>query len=174
MSVGSSGIGRAVAILFSREGADVSMVHLPQEQKDADDTTKAVKNEGGECLSIPFDLENFREANKVIEKHVNKYGKIDILVNNASKQTLEKDFSKINLDTVESIFKTNILQMFAITKFALEYMEKGSSTINTTSVTTFKGSPAMVDYTATKGAIVGFTRALAKNLTPKGIVSSPR
>ena len=85
---------------------------------------------------------------------------------------MEKDFANINLDTVESSFKSNILQMFAITKFALPYMEKGASIINTTSVTTFKGSPAMIDYTATKGAIVGFTRALAKNLLPKGIVSS--
>ncbi|KAI0783774.1 general stress protein 39 [Abortiporus biennis] len=166
---GDSGIGRAVAILFAREGADISIVHLPEEQEDADDTVAAIQKEGREALSIPFDLENFKQSSEVIQKHINKFGKIDILVNNASKQTMEPDFSKIDLDSVESVFRSNILQMFAITKFSLPYMEKGSSIINTTSVTTFKGSPGMVDYTSTKGAIVGFTRALAKNLTPKGI-----
>jgi NAD(P)-dependent dehydrogenase (short-subunit alcohol dehydrogenase family) len=166
---GDSGIGRSVAILFAREGADVSIVHLPEEQKDADDTVAAIKHEGREGLSIAFNLEDFKNCDQVIKKHLDKFGRIDILVNNASKQVLEPDFAKINLDTVESVFKSNILQMFAITKFALPHMEKGSSIINTTSVTTFQGSPSMVDYTSTKGAIVGFTRALAKNLTPKGI-----
>ncbi|KAI0071064.1 general stress protein 39 [Panus rudis PR-1116 ss-1] len=166
---GDSGIGRAVAILFAREGADVTIVHLPEEQKDADDTITAIKNEGREGLSIAYNLEDFKNASTVIDKHIQKFGKIDILVNNASKQTMEKDFANIDLDNVESVFKSNILQMFAITKFALPHMSKGASIINTTSVTTFKGSPAMVDYTATKGAIVGFTRALAKQLIPKGI-----
>ncbi|PSS37493.1 hypothetical protein EW026_g2095 [Hermanssonia centrifuga] len=166
---GDSGIGRAVAILYAREGADVTIVHLPQEQTDANDTIAAIKREGQEGLSIAFDLENFKECKVVIDKHIEKFGKLDILVNNASKQTMEKDFSNINLDIVESSFKSNILQMFAITKFALPHMHKGASIINTTSVTTFKGSPSMVDYTSTKGAIVGFTRALAKQLTPKGI-----
>jgi NAD(P)-dependent dehydrogenase (short-subunit alcohol dehydrogenase family) len=160
-----------VAILFAREGADVTIVHLPQEQPDADDTIEHIKREGQEGLSIAFDLENFKNANEVIERHLQKFGKLDILVNNASKQTMEKDFANIDLDIVESTFKSNILQMFAITKFALSHMQKGASIINTTSVTTFKGSPAMVDYTSTKGAIVGFTRALAKQLIPKGIVS---
>lgn len=169
----SSGIGRAVAILFAREGADVTIVHLPQEQKDADDTVKAVENEGRKALSIAFDLENFKQVDQVIKKHIDAFGRIDILVNNASKQTMEPDFTMIDLDSVESTFRSNIIQMFAITKFALPHMEKGASIINTTSVTTFKGSPAMVDYTSTKGAIVGFTRALAANLTPKGIVSHP-
>ncbi|KAK7685513.1 hypothetical protein QCA50_011378 [Cerrena zonata] len=164
-----SGIGRAVAILFAREGADVTIVHLPQEQRDAEDTVAAVQREGRECLSIAFDLEDFKNAYKVIQRHVNRFGKLDVLVNNASKQTMEKDFANINLDVVESSFRSNILQMFAITKFALPYMEKGASIINMTSVTTFKGSPAMVDYTSTKGAIVGFTRALAKNLISEGI-----
>ncbi|KAJ3474842.1 hypothetical protein NLI96_g12221 [Meripilus lineatus] len=150
---GDSGIGRAVAILFAREGADVSIVHLPEEQKDADDTIRAIQAEGREGRSIPFDLERFKEVDQVVKQHVERFGRIDILVNNAAKQTLEEDFVKIDLDTVESVFKTNILQMFAITKFSVPYMKKGSSIINTTSVTTYQGSPAMVDYTATKGAI---------------------
>ncbi|GJE85374.1 oxidoreductase [Phanerochaete sordida] len=166
---GDSGIGRAVAILFAREGCDVTIVHLPEEQKDADDTVEHIRKEGREGLSIPFDLENFKNANEVIEKHLQKFGKLDILVNNASKQTVEKDFANIDLDLVESTFRSNILQMFGITKYALPHLGKGAAIINTTSVTTFKGSPAMVDYTATKGAIVGFTRALAKQLIPKGI-----
>lgn len=170
--VRSSGIGRAVAILFAREGADITIVHLPQEQKDADDTIEHIRKEGREGLSIAFDLENFKNANEVIDKHIQRFGKLDILVNNASKQTMEKDFANINLDNVESTFRSNILQMFAITKFALPHMGKGASIINTTSVTTFRGSAAMVDYTSTKGAIVGFTRALAKQLIPKGIVSN--
>jgi NAD(P)-dependent dehydrogenase (short-subunit alcohol dehydrogenase family) len=167
----SSGIGRSVAILYAREGADVTIVHLPSEQPDADDTVKAIEHEGRKGLSIAFDLENFKHADEVIQKHMDTFGSLDILVNNASKQVMQPDFSKIDLDSVESVFRSNILQMFGITKFALPHMRKGASIINTTSVTTFKGSPAMVDYTSTKGAIVGFTRALAANLTPKGIVS---
>ena len=167
----SSGIGRAVAILFAREGADVTIVHLPQEQTDADDTIASIKREDREGLSIAFDLENFRNAKEIVDKHLQKFGRLDILVNNASKQTMEKDFANIDLDVVESTFKSNILQMFGVTKFALPHLERGASIINTTSVTTFKGSPAMVDYTSTKGAIVGFTRALAEQLVPKGIVS---
>ncbi|KAI0686032.1 general stress protein 39 [Cytidiella melzeri] len=166
---GDSGIGRAVAILFAREGADVTIVHLPVEQPDGDDTVKAIEREGRKGLSIAFDLENFRQIDQVIKKHMDTFGALDILVNNASKQVMQPDFSKIDLDSVESVFKSNIIQMFAVTKFALPHMKKGASIINTTSVTTFKGSPAMVDYTSTKGAIVGFTRALAANLTPKGI-----
>ena len=162
-----------MAILFAREGADVTIVHLSQEQHDADDTVAAVQREGREGLSIAFDLENFKNAKEVIDKHLQKFGKLDILVNNASKQTIEKDFANIDLDLVESTFRSNILQMFGVTKYALPHLQKGASIINTTSVTTFKGSPAMVDYTSTKGAIVGFTRALAKQLIPKGIVSIP-
>lgn len=123
----------------------MTIVHLPQEQPDADETVEHIRKEGREGLSIAFDLENFKQANEVIEKHLQKFGKLDILVNNASKQTMEKDFANINLDIVESTFRSNILQMFAITKFALPHLQKGASIINTTSVTTFKGSPAMVD-----------------------------
>jgi len=167
---GDSGIGRAVAILFAREGADVTIVHLPQEQKDADDTVAAIHNEGRHALSIAFNLEDFRNVKQaVIEPHVHKFGRIDILVNNASKQTMESNFADIDLDLVESTFRSNIIQMFAVTKFALPHMGKGASVINTTSVTTFRGSSSMVDYVSTKGAIVGFTRSLAKQLEPQGI-----
>lgn len=166
---GDSGIGRSVAVLFAREGADVSIVYLPDEKKDAEDTKAMVEKEKKKCLLIPFDLENFKDCKSIIDKHVAEYGKIDVLVNNASKQIQEPNFEDIDLDNVQSTFNTNILQMFAMTKFALPHMGKGASIINTTSVVAFRGTKAMIDYAATKGAIVGFTRALAKNLVSKGI-----
>ncbi|RPD60360.1 general stress protein 39 [Lentinus tigrinus ALCF2SS1-7] len=166
---GDSSIGRAVAILFGREGADVSIVHLPEEQTDADDTVRAIKHEGQQGLSIAFDLEDFKHAHAVVDRHVAAFGQIDVLVNNASKRRMTDDFAQIDLDAVESTFQNNILQMFAVTKFALPHMPKGSSIINTTSVTTFRGSGSMPDYVATQGAIVGFTRSLAKDLVKKGI-----
>ncbi|KIX07440.1 uncharacterized protein Z518_02093 [Rhinocladiella mackenziei CBS 650.93] len=166
---GDSGIGRSVAILFAREGADVAIVYLPEEKLDAQDTQKYVEKEGKECLLIPGNLMDNQTCREAVEKHVERFGRIDILVNNASKQIICKDFDKINLDSVESTFRSNILQMFAVTKYALPHMKKGSSIINTTSTVAFRGSAAMVDYSASKGAIVSFTRSLAKNLTPKGI-----
>ncbi|PCH35052.1 general stress protein 39 [Wolfiporia cocos MD-104 SS10] len=162
IAVHSSGIGRAVVIFFAREGADVTIVHLPNEQKDAEDTARAIQNEGWRALSIAFDLEDFHNANKVGAAHVQQFGRIDIL-------ELEGDFAQIDLHEVESTFRSNILQMFAVTKFALPHMAKGSSIINTTSVTTFRGSSSMVDYVSTRSAIVGFARALARQLEPKGI-----
>ncbi|TBU60801.1 hypothetical protein BD310DRAFT_922092 [Dichomitus squalens] len=137
---GDSGIGRAVAILFAREGADVTIVHLPQEQPDADETVRAVEYEGRKCLSIAFDLEDFKNAKSIIDRHVAEFERVDVLVNNASQQRLTEDFAEIDLDSVEQVFKTNVLQMFALTKFALPHMPKGSSIINTTSVTTFRGA----------------------------------
>ncbi|KAK4943364.1 hypothetical protein LTR10_017038 [Elasticomyces elasticus] len=166
---GDSGIGRAVAILFAREGADVSIVYLPEEQKDAEGTKKAVEKEGKECLLIPGNLMDNNTCKEAVQKHVDKFEQLNILVNNASKQMMCQDFAEIDLDNVESTFRSNILQMFAVTKFALPHMKKGSSIINTTSTVAFRGSAAMVDYSSSKGAIVSFTRALAKNLTPKGI-----
>ncbi|WEW58018.1 hypothetical protein PRK78_003485 [Emydomyces testavorans] len=166
---GDSGIGRSVAILMAREGADVTIAYLPEEQEDANETKKSVEKEGKSCLLVAGNLMNNDNCKKVVEEHVKTYDRVDVLVNNASKQIMCKDFAEIDLDNVASTFQSNILQMFAITKFALPHMKKGSSIINTTSVVAFRGSPSMVDYASTKGAIVGFTRALAKNLTPKGI-----
>ncbi|QVM07395.1 hypothetical protein D8B26_002095 [Coccidioides posadasii str. Silveira] len=166
---GDSGIGRSVAILMAREGADVTIVFLPEEQEDANDTKKAVEREGKKCLLVPGNLMNNDNCKKAVDEHVSAYDRVDVLVNNASKQIMCKDFAQIDLDNVASTFQSNILQMFAITKFAIPHMKKGSSVINTTSVVAFRGSSSMVDYSSTKGAIVSFTRALAKNLAPKGI-----
>ncbi|KAB5582294.1 hypothetical protein GE09DRAFT_1074396 [Coniochaeta sp. 2T2.1] len=166
---GDSGIGRSVAVLFAREGSDVSIVYLPEEQPDAEETKKMVEKEGRECLLIPGDLMDNETCRKAVEKHVEKFGKIHVLVNNASKQIMCDDIAEIDLDNVESTFRSNILQMFAITKYALPHMEKGGSIINTTSTVAFRGTASLVDYAATKGAITSFTRALAKQLMPKGI-----
>jgi NAD(P)-dependent dehydrogenase (short-subunit alcohol dehydrogenase family) len=126
----SSGIGRAVAVLFAREGADVSIVYLPGEQPDAEDTKKMVEKEGTKCLLIPGDLMDNKTCKEAVQKHVDAFGTIHVLVNNASKQIMCEDFAEIDLDNVESTFRSNILQMFAITKFALPYMKKGGSYVS--------------------------------------------
>jgi len=166
---GDSGIGRAVAILYAREGADVTIVYLPEEEQDANDTKKAVEKEGKKCILVPGNLMDNKTCKEAIEKHVKEFGQIDVLVNNASKQMMCSDFADIDLENVESTFRSNIIQMFAITKYALPHMKKGSTIINTTSTVAFRGSGAMIDYAATKGAIAIFTQSLAKNLLPKGI-----
>jgi len=166
---GDSGIGRSVAVLFAREGADVTIVYLPEEQEDAEETQKMIKKEGKECLLVAGDLMDNKTCEQAVKKHIDKYGELHILVNNAAKQIVCEDFADINLDDVESTFRSNILQIFAITKFALPHMKKGSSIINTTSTVAFRGTAKMIDYAATKGAIMSFTRALAKHLLPKGI-----
>lgn len=167
---GDSGIGRSVAVLFAREGADVTIVYLPEEQEDAEETKQMVEKEGKQCLLIPGDLMDNKTCENAVKKHVEKYGNtIHTLVNNASKQVMCDDFTEIDLDNVESTFRSNILAMFAVTKYALKHMEKGGSIINTTSVTAFRGTAAMVDYASTKGAITSFTQSLSKQLVKKGI-----
>lgn len=123
----SSGIGRSVAVLFAREGADVSIVYLPEEQEDAEETKKMVEKEGRECLLIAGNLMDNETCRNAVQQHVDKFGKIHVLVNNASKQVMCEDIKDIDLDDVESVFRSNILQMFAVTKYALGHMEKGGS-----------------------------------------------
>ncbi|KAJ5865411.1 uncharacterized protein N7529_007327 [Penicillium soppii] len=166
---GDSGIGRSVAILMAREGADITIVYLPQEQRDAEDTKKMVEAENKKCHLIPGDLRKYEFCRQAVEEHLQQHGALNVLVNNASKQYSCSNFAEIDLAKVEDTFQSNILQMIAITKYALPHMSKGDSIINNTSVVTFRGTSGMVDYAATKGAIVGFTRSLAKQLMPKGI-----
>ncbi|KAH6699308.1 general stress protein [Verticillium dahliae] len=166
---GDSGIGRSVAVLFAREGADVTIVYLPDEQEDAEETKQLVEKEGKECLLVAGNLMENDTCKNAVQQHIDKFGKIHILVNNAAKQVMCEDFTDINLDDVESTFRSNILQIFAITKYALKHMEKGGSIINSTSTVAFRGTAAMIDYASTKGAITSFTRALAKQLVSKGI-----
>jgi len=166
---GDSGIGRAVAICYAKEGADITIVYLPEEEKDAQETKSLVEREGKKCFLFQGDLMDNKNCEKAVAAHIEQLGDLDILVNNASKQILCEDITKIDLDDVESTFKSNVLQMFAMTKFAVPHMKKGASIINTTSTVAFRGSPDVVDYAATKGAIVSFTRSLAQQLIPKGI-----
>ncbi|KAI9885349.1 MAG: hypothetical protein M1823_002858 [Watsoniomyces obsoletus] len=158
---GDSGIGRSVAILMAREGADSTIVYLPEEQDDANATKAAIEKEGQSCLTLPGNLMDNDTCKWAVEEHVKKYGRVDVLVNNASKQMMTKDFAEIDLDAVESTFRSNILQMIAISK---------ASSISSREARRVRFSHKIqIDYAATKGAIVSFTRSLAKNLISKGI-----
>jgi NAD(P)-dependent dehydrogenase (short-subunit alcohol dehydrogenase family) len=166
---GDSGIGRAVALLFAQEGADVAISYL-SEQRDADEVKRIVEQEFGKrCLLIGGDIRKERQCEKIVNQTIKEFGKLDILVNNAATQTEQKSLTDISDEQLYETFETNILSMFRITKFALPYLKKGSCIINTTSVTAYRGSPSLIDYSATKGAIVTFTRSLAHNLIDKGI-----
>ncbi|GAA6048874.1 hypothetical protein JCM3770_003662 [Rhodotorula araucariae] len=166
---GDSGIGRTVAIFFAREGADVTINYLPEEEKDAQETKKQVEAAGQKCLLVPGDLETQAFREKLVEAHIKEYQYLDILVNNASQQIQIQDLAEIDMDNVEHTFKVNIIQYIGLTKVALPHLKRGDVIINTTSVTAYKGSAGMLDYSATKGAIATFTRSLATQLLPKGI-----
>jgi len=167
---GDSGIGRAAANLFAREGASgITITYLPEEEQDAQDVKKELESAGAKVNLIKGDLMDEQHCKNAVDSHIKAFGKLNILVNNASKQIFCKDLAEIDLKTVESTFQSNIIQMFAVTKFALPHLKRGSSIINTTSVTAYAGSPALTDYSSTKGAIVSFTRSLAQQLAPKGI-----
>ncbi|MGZ5242948.1 MAG: SDR family oxidoreductase [Bacteroidia bacterium] len=165
---GDSGIGRAISVHFAREGADVVIVYL-KEHTDAKDTQKLVEEEGQKCLLIAGDLGNSKFCKKVVDKTIDEFGKLDVLVNNAAEQHFEEDFTKISDEQMENTFRTNIFSMFYLTKAALKHMKKGSSIVNCTSITAYRGSSHLIDYASTKGAILSFTRALAANLAEKGI-----
>jgi len=165
---GDSGIGRAVAIGFAKEGAKVVIAYY-NEEKDAEETKKYIENLGGTILLLKGDIKNIEFCNKIIEETMNKFGKIDILVNNAGVQYQQKSLLEITDEQFDLTMKTNIYSMFYITKRALKCMLPGSSIINVTSITTFKGEPELIDYVTSKGAIVGFTRALSTNLADKNI-----
>jgi NAD(P)-dependent dehydrogenase (short-subunit alcohol dehydrogenase family) len=166
---GDSGIGRGVALLFAQEGADIAISYLSEEQ-DANEVKRLVEEEfGRKCLLISGDIRKERQCQRVVDRTIKEYGKLDILVNNAATQTEQKSLEDITDDQLYETFETNIISMFRITKFALPHLKKGSSIINTTSVTAYRGSPSLLDYSATKGAIVTFTRSLAHSLVDKGI-----
>lgn len=167
---GDSGIGRAVALLFAEEGADVAISYLAVEERDAKEVKRLVEEEfGQQCLLIPGDIRKERQCEKMVNTTVRKLGRLDILVNNAATQTEQKSLEDITTAQLYKTFETNIFSMFWVTKFALPYLKKGSSIINTTSVTAYRGSKELIDYSSTKGAIVTFTRSLAANLAKKGI-----
>ncbi len=167
---GDSGIGRAVAVAFAKEGADIAIIHLESEQKDADLTASYIEeNFQRQCFTLSADISKETNCKKAILKIVKEYQRIDVLVNNAGVQFPAKDLSLISTEQLVKTFSVNIFALFWLTKAALPYMKKGSNIINTTSVTAYRGSPELIDYSATKGAIVSFTRSLSANLAEKGI-----
>ncbi|HEU5054071.1 MAG TPA: SDR family oxidoreductase [Hanamia sp.] len=163
-----SGIGKACALLFAKEGADVAIVYL-DEHEDANDTKKKIEEYGQKCLLIAGDLRRESFCKKAVEKAIKTFGRIDVLINNAGTQVESKSLLDITTENMIKTFETNIFSMFWITKAALPHMKKGSAIVNTTSVTAYKGHPTLMDYASTKGAIVSFTRSLSDNLVSKGI-----
>ncbi len=165
---GDSGIGRSVAVLYAREGADVAILYLDQHQ-DAEETRTVVEQYGRRCLTFTGDVADREVCRKVIDETLAAFGKLDIVVNNAAEQHPQEKLEDISEEQWEKTFRTNIFGMFQMTKAALPHLGKGASIINTTSVTAYKGSPQLLDYSATKGAITAFTRSLAMNLADRGI-----
>lgn len=165
---GDSGIGRSVAVHFAREGAHVAIVYL-KEDSDAKKTKQLVEEEGQQCLIISGDLKNIKFCQNVINKCIKTFGTLNIIVNNAAVQFPEKELDEITTIQLHTTFETNIYPYFYITKFALQYLKEGDCIINTSSVTAYRGSPHLVDYASTKGAIVSFTRSLSAMLSEKGI-----
>ena len=165
---GDSGIGRAVAIAFAKEGADVAIMYL-NEQEDAEKTQQLVKELGRDCLPIAGDIGDESFCKQAIQQVIDKFGRLDILVNNAAEQHPQESIEDISAEQLERTFRTNIFSMFFLTKAALPHLKEGSAIINTTSVTAYQGSPELLDYSSTKGAIVAFTRSLSKSLVEKGI-----
>lgn len=165
---GDSGIGRAVAVTYAKEGADVSIVYL-SEHTDAEETKRQVEQEGRKCILIAGDIGDDAFCRDAVKQTVDQLGKLDILVNNAAEQHPQKTIEDISKEQLERTFRTNILAMFYMTQAAMPHLGKGSTIINTSSITAYRGSPELLDYSSTKGAIVSFTRSLSMNLADKGI-----
>jgi NAD(P)-dependent dehydrogenase (short-subunit alcohol dehydrogenase family) len=165
---GDSGIGRAVAIFFAREGADVAINYL-NEHEDAKETQRLVEGEGAKCILLPGDIGYESFCRELVERTVKELGKLDILVNNAAEQHPQESIENIDREQLERTFRTNVFSMFFLTKAAMKHLKEGSAIINTTSVTAYRGSPQLLDYSSTKGAIVAFTRSLSQALAEKNI-----
>lgn len=166
---GDSGIGRAVAVLFAREGADVAFTHLRQEQSDAQETRAAIEAEGRKALLLSGDLREPEFCRDAVNQTVKEFGKLDILVNNAAFQQHQETLADLSDEQLDRTFKTNIYAYFRVTKAALRHLKRGSAIVNTGSITGLEGSKHLLDYAATKGAIHAFTKSLAQNLVEEGI-----
>lgn len=165
---GDSGIGRAVAYDFVREGAGVAIVYY-DEERDAQDTADRIKELGGQCLLLKGDLKNPEFAKNCVEKTVKFFGTVDILVNNHAVQLIRRSILDISHEQLEFVFKNNVFSFFYLIQYVLPYMKKGSSIINTTSVTAYEGNKDLIDYSSSKGAIVALTRSLSLSLVEKEI-----
>jgi len=168
ISGGDSGIGRAVAVAFAREGANVVIAYLDEEE-DALETKRHVEEYEQECLLIAGDVGEEQHCKRIVQETIDRFGRLDIVVNNAAVQYPQQSLEDISAEQLEKTFRTNIFSQFFLTKAALPYLKKGSAVINTTSVTAYRGSGHLIDYASTKGAIVAFTRSLAQALAEKGI-----
>ena len=166
---GDSGIGAAVAIAFAREGADVVINYLPQEQQDADHVIHEIEAAGQKHLAIPGDIKDEDFCKELVQNAIDEFGSIDILVNNAGKQEFVGELQDITSEQFQHTFQTNVFAMFWITKALVPHMPPGASIINTTSIQSYQPSPGLLDYASTKGAITSFTKSLAKMLVDKGI-----
>jgi len=164
-----SGIGRAVAYLYAREGADVAIVHLPEEQQDADEIRQAIEEEGRRCLDLPGDLREPQFCRKAVEQTVSKLGRLDILVSNAAWQNRKESIEDVTDEEWQRTFRTNIDAYFHLSKAAVKHMQPGSAIIATSSETGIMGEERLLEYSATKGAINAFTKSLAQQLIEKGI-----
>src|SRR5256714_5779409 len=166
---GDSGIGRRVAVLFAREGADVAITYLPKEKTDAQESKQAIEAEGGKAFMIEGDVREPKVCKKIVGRTVKEFGKRDILVNNAAYQQHQQDLEDLTEEQWDRTFKTNIYGYFYMAKAALPHLHEGSAIINTGSITGLEGSKQLLDYATTKGAIHAFTKALAQNLIERGI-----
>jgi len=166
---GDSGIGKAVALLFAKEGADIALAYL-NEEADALETKNIIETQyGRRCLLLPYDISKEWNCMQVVQKTISKFGRIDVLVNNAGMHYERKSLNEISSPEMIQTFATNVFSIFWITSQALLYMKKGAVIVNTASVTAYRGSSTLIDYASTKGAIVSFTRSLSANLIEKGI-----
>jgi NAD(P)-dependent dehydrogenase (short-subunit alcohol dehydrogenase family) len=165
---GDSGIGRAIAIAFAKEGTDVSVVYL-EERKDANETKRLVEEHRRKCLLIEGDVGQEEFCRKAVQQTVKEFGRIDIVVNNAAEQHPQESIEKISEKQLERTFRTNIFSMFFMVKAAMKHLKKGAVIINTTSVTAYKGNAHLLDYSSTKGAITSFTRSLSQALADRCI-----
>jgi NAD(P)-dependent dehydrogenase (short-subunit alcohol dehydrogenase family) len=165
---GDSGIGRAAAIAFAKEGADVAIVYL-YEQPDAEETRSRIEQLGKRCLNIQADLRSKANCTAAVERTIQAFGRLDILVNNIAVQYPQERLTDISEEQLEQTFRTNVYSYFFMTQAALPYLKPGASIINTSSITAYRGYKTLIDYSATKAAIVGFTRALALSLVEQGI-----
>ena len=165
---GDSGIGRAVAVAFAHEGADVLIAYL-DEHEDADATRKMVEAAGRTCVLIAGDIGDSAFPKQIVAKALDSFGRIDVLVNNAAEQHVQQKLEDVSSEQLERTFRTNFFGMFNLTREVLPHLKEGAAIINTTSVTAYRGSPHLVDYASTKGAIVAFTRSLAGQLAERGI-----
>jgi NAD(P)-dependent dehydrogenase (short-subunit alcohol dehydrogenase family) len=166
---GDSGIGRSVAVLYAREGANVAIVYLPEEETDAKETARHVENEGRQCLLVPGDVKDSKFCAEAIEKTVEKFGRLDVLVNNAAFQQHQKSPEEITDEQFEKTFRTNIFGYFYMARAALRHLPEGGAIVNCGSITGLEGNKELLDYSATKGAIHAFTKSLAQQLVERGI-----